>query len=57
MTPPPSPWLLHPSMPPSITVNNLIDDEAQVADDELEEQGDEDELGMSQNSSIPDSNW
>ena len=34
-------------MPPSITINNLIDDEAQVADDELEEQGDEDELGMS----------
>ena len=44
-------------MPPSITINDLIDDEAQVADDESEEQGDEDELGMSQNSSIPDSNW
>ena len=43
-------------MPPSITVNDLIDGEAQVADDKSEEQGDEDELGMSQNSSIPDSN-
>ena len=37
-----------------MTVNDLIDDEVQVTDDESEEQGDEDELGMLQNSSIPD---